>query len=204
MKTLLKASAIAAFAGATVAATPSLESEMLWNVDRSHTTVGFTVKHFFTPVTGQFDDFEATVNFDPANPEAAQIDVKIAVASVNTNNEKRDAHLQSADFFDAEKFPYITFTSTSVRPVSDGSYVATGDLTIRDVTRTIELPFQLLGVQPLEGEMSEMFGGITEVASFSGGTTIQRNDYGVGTGSWAATLVVGGDVDIDIAVEVNR
>ena len=110
----------------------------------------------------------------------------------------------SEDFFDAENFPYITFKSTSVREAGLNQYVVVGDLTIRDVTREVELPVTLLGVQELEGEMSQMFGGITQVASFEGGLTINRNDFGVGSGSWAATAVVGGDVNIQLAVETNR
>jgi polyisoprenoid-binding protein YceI len=175
-----------------------------WTLDSSHSVVGFSVKHFFTPVRGQFDDYEAKVNFDPANPEASTVDVRISVASVNTNNEKRDNHLQTADFFDAETYPYITFRSTAVRQTGVAEYVVTGDLTIKDVTREVDLPVTLLGVTELNEEMSAAFGGIEQVASFQGGTTIERNDFGVGTGSWAATLVVGGEVEIDLALEVNR
>ena len=194
---LTLAAAISLATGAPSAATT-------WSVDSAHTEVNFSVKHFFTPVKGQFDDYEAVVSFDPANPEASTVEVKIAVASVNTNNEKRDTHLQTADFFDAETYPYITFKSTSVRAAGDDQYLITGDLTIKDVTREVELPVTLLGVTELDDEMSAMFGGIQTVASFQGGTTVNRNDFGVGTGSWAATLVVGGEVNIDLALEVNR
>ena len=207
MKNMTRMLAVATLAAGTVAATPAKDgpaADVAWTLDASHSVVGFSVKHFFTPVQGQFDDYEAVVNFDPANPEASTVDVKIAVASVNTNNEKRDTHLQTADFFDAETYPYITFKSTSVRAAGDDQYMITGDLTIKDVTREIELPVTLLGVTELDGEMSAMFGGIQKVASFQGGATVNRNDFGVGTGSWAATLVVGGEVNIDLALEVNR
>jgi polyisoprenoid-binding protein YceI len=207
MKITTRILAVAVLAVATTAATPAKDgpaADVAWTLDASHSVVGFSVKHFFTPVKGQFDDYEAVVSFDPANPEASTVEVKIAVASVNTNNEKRDTHLQTADFFDAETYPYITFKSTSVRAAGDDQYLITGDLTIKDVTREVELPVTLLGVTELDDEMSAMFGGIQTVASFQGGTTVNRNDFGVGTGSWAATLVVGGEVNIDLALEVNR
>lgn len=207
MSHLTKTFPVIATAAATLAATPAKDgpaADLAWNLDNSHSVVGFSVKHFFTPVQGQFDDYEARVNFDPANPGASTVEVRIAVASVNTNNEKRDAHLQTADFFDAETYPYITFRSTQVRQTGDAEYVVIGDLTIKDVTREVELPVTLLGVTELDEDMSAAFGGIEEVASFKGGTTIERNDFGVGTGSWAATLVVGGEVEIDLALEVNR
>jgi polyisoprenoid-binding protein YceI len=190
-------------AAGTIAATPA-EAPVIWNVDASHTQIEFSVKHFFTPVRGQFTDFEADVNFDPTAPEEATVSIKIPVSSVDTRNERRDTHLQSADFFDAEAYPYITFTSTKVKQSGEGEYRILGDLTIRDVTREVVLPVTLLGVQELEGEMSEMFGGITQVASFTGNLKIDRNDFGVGTGSWAATAVVGGDVNITFNVETNR
>ena len=207
MRHLTRALALVAVAAGTIAATPAEDgpaADLVWSLDNSHSVVGFSVKHFFTPVRGQFDDYEAKVNFDPANPEASTVEVRIAVASVNTNNEKRDNHLQTPDFFDAETYPYITFESTAVRQTGESEYLVTGNLTIKDVTREVELPVTLLGVTELNDEMSAAFGGIEQVASFEGATTIERNDFGVGTGSWAATLVVGGEAEIDLALEVNR
>jgi polyisoprenoid-binding protein YceI len=204
MKRITSLFSILALALVTMAATPTSEARVAWNVDSAHTMVGFSVKHFFTPVQGQFDEFDAQVYFDPTDLSSSSVEVTIPVASVNTNNDRRDTHLMSEDFFDAENFPYITFKSTSVREAGLNQYVVVGDLTIRDVTREVELPVTLLGVQELEGEMSQMFGGITQVASFEGGLTINRNDFGVGSGSWAATAVVGGDVNIQLAVETNR
>ena len=169
----------------------------------SHTTVGFSVKHFFTPVEGQFDDFEIDLTYDAENPSASDVSAKLAVASVNTNNERRDNHLRTPDFFEAEAHPAITFVSTSVRDAGSGSLVATGDLTIKGVTRQAEMPITLLGIQDIPAEMQEMLGGAKRVASFEGGLSIDRGDFGVGTGSWAAPLVVGATVDISIAVEAH-
>jgi len=193
-----------ALSAATLAATPAKEAPSAWTMDVAHTQIEFSVKHFFTPVRGQFTEFDAVVDFDLENPSKASVSLKISVASVDTHNDKRNGHLQSADFFDAEAYPYITFESTEVKAVGHTDFIIVGDLTIRDVTRQVELPLTLLGVQALEGEMSEAFGGLTQIASFQGGFTIDRRDFGVGNGSWAATAVVGGEVTINLSIETNR
>ena len=175
-----------------------------WAVDGAHTEINFSVSHFFTPVTGTFDDFEVRLDYDADYPANSTVAVRIAVASVNTGSPRRDDHLRTPDFFAAEQHPYITFESTSVQVTGDGTMVARGPLTIRGETREIELPITLLGVQPIPPEMREMLGGAEEIASFSAKMTIDRGDYGVGTGSWAATMVVGGDVEIEILLEAHR
>lgn len=175
-----------------------------WVVDAPHTEINFSVKHFFTPVTGTFDDFELTLEYDAENPENSSVEVRIAVASVNTGNERRDNHLRTADFFAADEHPYITFRSTSVSKKSDGTLVARGPLSIRGMTKEVELPIKLLGIQLIPEEMRGMLGGAREIASFQMSTTVDRGDFGVGTGSWAATMVVGSEVTIDILVEAHR
>ena len=201
MRTTLAALTLATTA-LTVAAAPAA-APMPWDIDASHTTVGFSVKHFFTPVQGQFDDFEIDLQYDEVDPSQSTVSARIAVASVNTNNDRRDEHLMSADFFEAEAHPTITFESTSVRDAGNGDLVATGDLTIKGITREVELPITLLGIQEIPSEMQEMLGGSKKVASFGAELAIDRGDFGVGTGSWAATLVVGGEVKIDLAVEAH-
>ena len=175
-----------------------------WNVDPAHSAVAFTVNHFFTPVKGHFRDFDIDLKFDPEHPEAASVEARIDVASIDTGNERRDNHLRSADFFDAATYPTITFKSSEVREIGDGEYVAVGDLTIKDVTRRIELPFRLLGVRDLPEQMRPMFGGAEQIASFRAEVEIDRNDFHVGVGNWAATLVVGGKVKIELVVEANH
>ena len=175
-----------------------------WGVDGAHTEINFSVTHFFTPVTGAFDDYEIELDYDSADPENSTIEVRIAVASVNTGNERRDDHLRSADFFDAAAHPYITFKSTQVKQVADDKLVVSGVLSIKGQKRQVELAIALLGTQVIPAEMQEMLGGSKEIASFKAATTIDRGEFGVGTGSWAATLVVGGDVDIEILVEAHR
>jgi polyisoprenoid-binding protein YceI len=193
----------ALLAATTLAATPVATAES-WNVDRPHTEINFSVKHFFTPVTGAFEDFDIDLVYDPENPAASTVDVRIAVSSVNTGNERRDEHLRSADFFEAASHPHITFRSTSVRAAGENRLVARGPLTIKGVTREIELPITVLGIQDIPAEMQGMLDGVTRVVGFEAGTRVRRQDFGVGVGNWAATVVVGGDVDISIAVEANQ
>ncbi|MDT8341455.1 MAG: YceI family protein [Longimicrobiales bacterium] len=190
-----------AVAALTLAAAPAPES---WNVDNSHSAVTFEVKHFFTPVKGTFTDFQVDLVYDAENPANSSVEARIAVASVDTDNQRRDEHLRSGDFFEADAHPYMTFRSTSVREVAPGELVARGDLTIKGVTQEVELPITLLGVQEIPAEMQGMLGGVTRVASFQAETTVDRRDFGVGVGNWAATMVVGGDVKISIAVEANQ
>lgn len=176
-----------------------------WTVDQPHTEVNFTVKHFFTPVTGTFKNYQVDFRYDVENPSNSTVKVAIDVASVDTKNERRDNHLRSGDFFNAAEHPQMTFESTSVRQLSPGQLVATGDLTIKGITREVELPINVLGIQEIpEGPMREMFGGITQVASFEASTTLDRRDFEVGVANWAQTMIVGGDVVVSINLEANR
>ena len=175
-----------------------------WGVDQAHTEVNFSVKHFFTPVTGSFEDFEIQLDYDADNPANSSVEVKIPVTSINTGNEKRDNHLRWGDWFEAEKYPYITFKSTSVKSNGNGQLVARGQLTIKGESREVDLPITLLGKQDIPEQMQEMLGGTKQVASFEASTSVDRGDYGVGVGNWAATMVVGGDVSIEILLEAHR
>jgi polyisoprenoid-binding protein YceI len=175
-----------------------------WTLDPAHTEIKFSVNHFFTPVTGRFAEFEVDLAYDVENPENSTVEAKIPVASVDTGNAQRDEHLRSADWFEVETHPYITFKSTSVRADGSGHLVARGPLTIKGVSQVIELPITLLGRQPIPEEMREMLGGTQEVASFEASTAVERGNFGVGVGSWAATMVVGGDVEIEILAEAHR
>lgn len=174
-----------------------------WNVDRSHTEIQFSVKHFFTPVTGTFNDYDVEFWFDQENPANSSVKVTIQVASIDTRNERRDNHLRSADFFDADNHPEMTFQSTGVRMVSENEMVATGDLTIKGITRQVELPISLLGVRELPLEMQDMM-GITHVAGFEAETQLDRREFEVGVANWAQTVIVGGEVDVKIHVEANQ
>lgn len=190
-----------ALATMTIAAGPA---PVAWNVDVSHSGVGFTVKHFFTPITGQFDDYEVELMFDRENPGNSSVVVRIDVQSVNTGNERRDEHLLSEDFFGADEHRWITFRSEQVRPIGPTEILASGQLTIKDVTHRIDLPIVIHGIKDVPEEMREMFGGVEHIASFESDIQLDRSDFGVGTGSWAANLVVGHEVDVNIVVEANR
>ncbi|MDT8368573.1 MAG: YceI family protein [Longimicrobiales bacterium] len=203
MRTLLSIAATLTTAATLVAATPRNVPEE-WNVDPAHTEVTFSVRHFFTPVTGKFETFDIDLVYDAEDVSNSSVRVVIPVSSVETNNDRRDEHLVSPDFFNAGAHPRITFESTSVRRVSENELIATGDLTIKDVTRQVELPITLLGVQEIPAEMQQMLGGVTRVAAFEAVLEIDRNDFGVGTGQWAADAVVGKAVSIRIAVEANQ
>ncbi len=168
-----------------------------WTVDKDHSSINFSVRHFFTPVTGRFNDFEADIQFNPDNPENGKLDITIPISYINTENTRRDNHLASEDFFNSEKWPNMRFVSSDIQKTGDNKYVAYGELTIRDVTKTVELPFELLGV--MEHPMMDD----TQVAGIEAGTKIKRTDFGVGVGDWAATMVVGDDVDININLELT-
>ena len=204
MKRWTPSVAIAVIAASSMAAAPAPVEAPEWAVDANHTEINFSVKHFFTPVTGAFADYEIDLDFDAENPTSNSVRVTIEVASIQTGNERRDNHLKSGDFFQADEFPTITFWSTEVRQVAADQLLAVGDLTIKGVTKQVELPIRILGSKDIPEEMSEMLGGVAQVASFEAETTLDRRDYGVGVGSWAATVVVGKDVDIRIALEANR
>lgn len=175
-----------------------------WGVDTAHTEINFSVNHFFTPVTGAFEDYDITLDYNADNPAASSVEARIAIASVNTGNERRDDHLRTGDWFEVETYPYMSFRSTSVEETGGGNLLARGILEIKGQKRQVELPITLLGVKQIPEQMQEMLGGAQEIASFRAELTIDRGDYGVGVGDWAATIVVGGEVKIEILLEAHR
>lgn len=197
--TSLTLSVLFAFAG--LAITNSYGDEDLrsteWDIDRAHSAINFTINHFFTPVNGTFEDYEATVLFNPEDLDASRLDVTIPVNSVNTRNDRRDGHLQSEDFFNVEQWPNISFTSNTIESRGDNEFVAIGELTIRDVTREFELPFTLQGM--MDHPMQEN----TRVAGIVANAELMRTDFGVGVGDWAATAVVGDKVNIQLNLELT-
>ena len=163
-----------------------------WNVDPVHSDVAFKVRHLLTPVRGQFNDFSGVVVYDPARPSASSVEMTVQAASIDTDNDKRDGHLRSDDFFAVETYPTLTFKSTAVAKTGDGLAV-TGDLTIRGVTKRITIPVEVLGV-------------MGDKAGFSTELTIDRQEYGV---NWNRTLDQGGamlgdDVTISLSFELDR
>ncbi|HET7903431.1 MAG TPA: YceI family protein [Candidatus Eisenbacteria bacterium] len=183
--TLLVAGALAV-AGAAQAA--------LWTIDTSHSSVGFSVRHIFSKVPGTFDKFSGTIDYDPAKPEAASVKVEIEAASINTKNERRDNHLRSADFFEVEKYPTLSFQSTKVVKGAGNALTVEGNLTMKGVTKPVTLAVTFLGAtDPQPGARS----------GFEATTTVNRKDYGI---LWNRPLEAGGmllsdDVTITILIE---
>lgn len=173
-RAILAVAAIATLSGGALAET--------WKIDTLHSTVGFKVRHFFAKQAGEFNEFTGTIEFDPANPEAAFVEAVIQTASVDTDDEKRDGHLRSADFFDAENHPEILFKSTNVARGGDG-FIVTGDLTMRGVTKEVSFELEFLGHGP------DPWGGTR--AGFAAELVLNRKDFDV---KWNNVLDNGGTV----------
>ncbi|MEU0852234.1 YceI family protein [Streptomyces flaveolus] len=156
-----------------VALDPTLRSLTgQWTIDRPHSRIGFSVRHaMVTTVRGAFTDYDSTLYFDGVRPSESRADLVIRVASVDTGVEQRDAHLIGADFFDVHRFPEMVFRSTSTTHEGGESFRMTGDLTIRDVTRPVDLQLDYLG------SVMDPFG--FERAGFDGTTTIDRTEWGL-------------------------
>lgn len=166
-----------------------------YDIDSVHSTIGFAVRHLVVSTTrGQFNTYNGTIEYDPSNPSAFKADVTIDVGSIDTNNEKRDGHLKSADFFDVEKYPAITFKNASME---ESGTVIVGDLTIKDVTKRTTIPVEISG--PVQGPQ----GG--NVIGISGEITINRQDFGVSFNKVLETggLVVSDDVKIIVDLEAH-
>ena len=168
-----------------------------WNVDKAHSHVGFAVKHLMiSTVRGSFSDYDVTITFDEANPSNLSFQGTIQAASISTNNEKRDKHLRSADFFDADNHPTLTFASKKTEKVSGGVYRMTGDLTIRGTTKEVVLNVE--GLTPIiKGPMGNTRTGVTVTV------TINRKDFGL---NWNKALETGGFVvaeEVKITIEAE-
>ncbi len=189
--------ALVAIAPAALAAqaAPAATGLPTWTIDMAHSEVTFRIRHFMSRVSGTFTDFSGAIQGDPANWSGGSVSATINVASVDTRQERRDADLRSARFFNVDSFPTITFVSKSVVQKGDSLTIA-GDLTMRGVTKPVVLKGAVLGVMP--GERPR--------AGFEVATTLNRLDYGV---AWNRVLEGGGsmlgdDVEIRINVEALR
>jgi polyisoprenoid-binding protein YceI len=165
-----------------------------WTFDPAHSQIEFAVKHMMvTTVRGQFRRFSVDVEFDEENPERSSVAAHIEASSIDTGMEARDAHLRSADFFDAEAFPDLSFRSTNIA-AAGGDYRIDGDLTIKGVTRPVTLDAEIGGVVP------NLQGG--RRAAFSATTKISRKAWGL---TWNVALESGGFLvgdDIRISLEI--
>ncbi len=190
MKKTLLTLAVLALSMATVTA------QTAWKIDKVHSNVDFTVTHLvISEVRGAFKEFDATLSSEKSDFTDMKVEATVKTASIFTDNEKRDGHLKSNDFLNAEKFPDINFKSTAVKKTGSDTYQITGDLTIRDVTKPVVLETKY------KGSVKDPWGN-TRVA-FKATTTIDRFVFGT---TWDAKietggLVVGKEVDITLLLE---
>ena len=171
-----------------------------YQIDPAHTHAQFKVRHMMVSnVKGDFDKVTGTVDYDEANPGASKINIIVDVASISTREPQRDAHLKSADFFDVEKFPTITFVSTGVVKSGEDSFEVVGDLTIHGVTQTIDL-----NVEDVTPEVKDPFGLFRRGATAK--ATIMRSDFGLKYNSVleAGGVAIGDQVHITIDTEFTR
>jgi polyisoprenoid-binding protein YceI len=172
---------------------------MSWNVDPQHSHIEFSARHLMIhTVRGWFDSFEVDINFDEENMTRTTVEARIEANSLNTRSEQRDGHLRSADFLDAEKYPYLTFKSKRVEQSSKNRGRLIGDLTIRGLTREVALDITY------NGQITNPWG--TTVAGFVAETKINRKDWGL---TWnqileGGSLLVGEEITIHIELELHK
>ena len=171
-------------------------AKSIWNLDPTHSEVGFKVKHMmFTNVSGKFNEYSLSVENEDDDFETSLISFTAQINSIDTNNTDRDNHLRSADFFDAEKYPEMTFRSTGVSKADGNNYKVAGELTIKETTRPVELSVEYSGL------MKDPWGNTKIAVSVE--TKINRKDFGL---SWNAALETGGVLvgeDVRINAEIQ-
>lgn len=166
-----------------------------WEIDAAHSGVNFQIRHFFAMVPGRFSGFSGNLVFDPTDPAKSSIEFTIDGATVNTDNQKRDEHLRSADFFNVEKFPTLTFKSTKIAKTSEENvYDVAGDFTMLGVTKPVTVRVEVLGVGP------DAWGNTR--AGFEVTGKVNRKDFGM---VWNKVLDNGGtmlsdDVKLDVSL----
>lgn len=175
-----------------------MPEEMVWNVDASHSNVAFTVTHLvISEVDGNFKVYEGSLRSSKEDFTDAEINFKVDVNSIDTDNGSRDDHLKGDDFFNAAEYPYMTFSSKKFKKSGGKKYTLTGDLTIRDVTK--EVTFDVT----YGGQIVDPWGNTK--SGFKASTTIDRFDYNLrwNAATETGSLVVGRDVEINLNLEFN-
>jgi polyisoprenoid-binding protein YceI len=161
--------------------TTATATKTTYSIDKAHSEVTFQVRHLLTKVRGRFSEFDGAIDYDEQQPEDSTVSVTIQTASIDTNERDRDAHLRSADFFDVEKHPTLTFRSGAIIRKGRAVFELAGDLTIHAVTRPVTLGVNFLG------KAKDPWGN--ERIAFEAEATINRKDYGL---NWNAALETGG------------
>ena len=180
-------------ASLALAALPALAQDV-YKIDPVHSEVSFKVGHLLAKTSGRFTKFNGTIKVDSANISKSSVEVTIESASITTDNEARDKHLKSTDFFDVEKFPTVTFKSTSVKEVAKGKLEVTGDFTMHGVTKRITFPITNAGTQP------GMQPGSVVAGFVDGALSLNRSEFGIKT----FPGVVGETVAISLNVEAGK
>ncbi len=153
-----------------------------YTIDTAHSRVGFVARHaMVTKVRGSFNEFEGSIHLDGANPENSSGQVTIQAKSIDTRNSQRDDHLRSNDFLDMDNHAEVTFASTAIKQGDETTFTVVGDLTVRGVTKSVEIPFEFTG------SATDPFGN--QRVGLEGSVVINRKDYGV---NWNAALETGG------------
>lgn len=198
MKTVFKLSMVIAIISTFAFSELKAQTASKWKLDKDHTSVNFEVKHLFNTVNGNFRDYDGTFYFDPNNLDESKFTFTVPVSSIETNNEKRNNHLKSSDFFDAEKYPTMKFVSSGFEKKSEDNYVVKGKLRIKDVTKNVSIPFKVTGVADHPMKKG------TKIMGLAFNTKINRNDYNVGAGDWTSNKIVGETVAITVNTELNK
>lgn len=170
-----------------------------WAIDPTHSEIGFKVKHMmFTNVSGKFDTYDATIETDDDNFENANMEFSANINSINTNNTDRDNHLKSADFFDADNHPKLTFKASSFTKIDGHNYELTGDLTIKGITKTVKFPVEFSGL------MKDPWGNTKAGLNIEG--KINRKDWGLNWNSALETggVLVGEEVKLNIELQLAK
>jgi len=165
-----------------------------YKIDPVHSSVGFSLRHLVSKFSASFTKVDGTITFDAAAPEKSHVEATVEVSSINTANEKRNAHVLSADFFDAAKFPTAHFVSKSWTKTGDDTYDVAGDLTIKDVTKPVTLKVTLLGTGPGMGG--------TTVSGWEATITIKKSEFGL-AGPAMLSKALGDDVALTLSVEAG-
>lgn len=167
-----------------------------YSFDPAHCSITFMVRHIFVNVPGRFSDFGGTVRFDPQNLEGSLFDVTVKAASLDTFVDMRNQHLSSADFFDVENHPDIRFKSTRITHKSGDAYLLKGTLTLKGVSREVELPLSYFGKKdnPMDAKQ--------EVAGFATKLDVSMADYSFCDPKWSAMGVIGQHAQLDINFEL--
>ena len=166
-----------------------------WEIDSVHSNIYFSIDHIYAKIRGDFSDFTAKINFDPADLPNSRFIFQIAVSSIDTHNSKRDKDLASERFFDAEKYPTITFASQSIKDAGNGIYEVAGKLTIKGKEHDLTLPLTLAGIKDHPAVKGK------QVIGFNGKVTVDRLALGVGDETLYRMGMVGKDVNVFVSIE---